>query len=71
MIDKYDHHYEYNEIDHDYKELLIPAGKDGSYLIEKNSLHIWPRGEFMLMALANLDGSFTCTLFAPKKGKKN
>ena len=71
MIDKYNHHYEYNEIDHDYKELLIPAGKDGSYLIEKNSLHIWPRGEFMLMALANLDGSFTCTLFGSKKGKNS
>ena len=71
MVDKYNHHYEYNEIDHDYKELLIPAGKGGSYLIEKNALHIWPRGEFMLMALANLDGSFTCTLFAPKKGKNS
>ncbi len=71
MVDKYNHHYEYNEIDHDYKELLIPAGTDGSYLIEKNALHIWPRGEFMLMALANLDGSFTCTLFAPKKGENS
>ena len=71
MVDKYNHHYEYNEIDHDYKELLIPADKNGGYLIEKNALHIWPRGEFMLMALANLDGSFTCTLFAPKKGKNS
>ena len=71
MVDKYNHHYEYNEIDHDYKELLIPAGKNGCYLLEKNALHIWPRGEFMLMALANLDGSFTCTLFAPKKGKNS
>ena len=71
MVDKYNHHYEYKEIDHDYKELLIPADKNGGYLIEKNALHIWPRGEFMLMALANLDGSFTCTLFAPKKGKNS
>ena len=71
MVKKYNHQYNYNEIDHDYKELLIPAGKNGSYLIEKNALHIWPRGEFMLMALANLDGSFTCTLFAPKKGKNS
>ena len=71
MVDKYNHHYKYNEIDHDYKELLIPADKNGGYLIEKNALHIWPRGEFMLMALANLDGSFTCTLFAPKKGKNS
>ena len=62
----YMHDYQYTEIDHDYKELLIPAGKEGSYLLDKNALHIWPRGDFMLMALANLDGSFTCTLFAPK-----
>jgi kynurenine 3-monooxygenase len=46
-----------------YKELIIPAGKDGSFLIEKNALHIWPRGSFMLIALPNLDGSYTCTLF--------
>ena len=45
-----------------YKELLLPAGKDGSYQIEKNALHIWPRGRFMLIALPNEDGSFTCTL---------
>ena len=68
MVNKYKHDYDYNEIDHDYKELLIPAGKNNSYLLDKNALHIWPRGDFMLMALANLDGSFTCTLFAPKKG---
>ena len=71
MVKKYNHQYNYNEIDHDYKELLIPVGKKGSYLIEKNALHIWPRGKFMLMALANLDGSFTCTLFAPKKGENS
>ena len=68
MVNKYKHDYDYNEIDHDYKELVIPAGKNNSYLLDKNALHIWPRGDFMLMALANLDGSFTCTLFAPKKG---
>lgn len=48
-----------------YKELMIPAGKDGQFLIEKNALHIWPRGSYMLIALPNLDGSFTCTLFFP------
>ena len=48
-----------------YKELLLPAGKDGSYQIEKNALHIWPRGRFMLIALPNEDGYFTCTLFMP------
>jgi kynurenine 3-monooxygenase len=71
MVEKYAHEYEYNEIEHDYKELLIPPSPNGSYLLDKNALHIWPRGSFMLMALANLDGSFTCTLFAPKKGKNS
>ena len=69
MIKRHRHEYTYNEIEHNYKELLIPAGEKGTHLLEKNALHIWPRGEFMLIALANLDGSFTCTLFAPKKGR--
>ena len=68
MVKKHHHEYEYNEIEHDYKELLIPAGDNNTHLLDKNALHIWPRGNFMLIALANLDGSFTCTLFAPKKG---
>lgn len=46
-----------------YKELTIPPGKGNTFLLEKNALHIWPRGSFMLIALPNLDGSFTCTLF--------
>ena len=46
-----------------YKELLIPADNNGGFRMEKNALHIWPRGTFMLIALPNLDGSFTCTLF--------
>lgn len=54
-----------------YKELHIPANSDGSHKIDKNSLHIWPRGNFMLMALANLDGSFTCTLFMPHQGENS
>ena len=68
MVAKHNHEYNYNEIEHDYKELMIPSGKNGSYLLDKNALHIWPRGEFMVIALANMDGSFTCTLFAPKCG---
>lgn len=71
MVAKHNHEYNYNEIEHDYKELLIPAGENGTHLLDKNALHIWPRGEFMLIALANLDGSFTCTLFAPKKGNNS
>ena len=55
-------------IEHGYKELLIPANQDGTHKIEKNALHIWPRGNFMLIALPNLDGSYTCTLFSPFEG---
>jgi kynurenine 3-monooxygenase len=48
---------------HGYKELTIPPGADGSWRMEKNALHIWPRKSFMMIALPNPDGSFTCTLF--------
>ncbi|KAA1247163.1 NAD(P)/FAD-dependent oxidoreductase [Aquimarina sp. RZ0] len=54
-----------------YKELGIPANSDGSHKLDKNSLHIWPRGKFMLIALPNLDGSFTCTLFMPHEGENS
>jgi kynurenine 3-monooxygenase len=56
-------------LDHGYKELVIPANPDGTHKLDKNCLHIWPRGEFMMIALANLDGSFTCTLFFPMEGE--
>ena len=53
-------------IEDGYREILLPANEDGSYKMEDiNSLHIWPRGRFMLIALANEDGSYTCTLFMP------
>ena len=52
-----------------YKELTIPAGLNGEHIIEKNALHIWPRGSFMMIALPNMDGSFTCTLFFQMEGK--
>ncbi len=55
--------YGQNFLTHGYKELEIPASKDGTHLISKDHLHIWPRGDYMLIALANLDGSFTVTLF--------
>ena len=61
--------YEQYYIDFGYKELNIPAGKDGSFLLEKNALHIWPRGNYMMIALPNVDGSFTCTLFFPFEGE--
>src|SRR5262245_41941561 len=54
-------------LNHGYKELHIPPGTDGRFLLEKNALHIWPRHQFMLIALPNLDGSFTCTLFLDEK----
>ena len=50
-------------LDHGYKELEIPAGPGGTWQIEKNALHIWPRQSYMVIALPNLDGSFTVTLF--------
>ena len=55
-------------LEHDYKELTIPAASDNSFLIEKEALHIWPRGGYMLIALPNLSGDFTVTLFMPKEG---
>ncbi|MEM9412545.1 MAG: NAD(P)/FAD-dependent oxidoreductase [Planctomycetota bacterium] len=55
-------------LEHDYKELEIPADSNGGYRIEREALHIWPRGGFMLIALPNRDGSFTVTLFLNKKG---
>ncbi|AXG74265.1 FAD-dependent monooxygenase [Flavobacterium arcticum] len=54
-----------------YKELNIPANEDGTHKLDKNSLHIWPRHNFMLIALPNLDGSFTCTLFMPFEGENS
>lgn len=60
--------YQQYYIDFGYKELSIPAGKEGSFQLEKNALHIWPRGNYMLIALPNTDGSFTCTLFFPFEG---
>ena len=61
--------YEQRYIEHGYKELHIPANADGSHKLEVNALHIWPRGSYMLIALPNLDGSFTCTLFFPFEGE--
>ena len=53
---------------HGYKELYIPPGPGGSFQMEPHALHIWPRGSFMMIALPNRDGSFTCTLFWPFEG---
>jgi kynurenine 3-monooxygenase len=54
-------------LEHGYKELTIPA-RDGDFALNPDALHIWPRGSSMMIALPNLDRSFTCTLFWPKNG---
>lgn len=58
-------------LEYGYKELTIPPGPGGAPLLERGALHIWPRGAFMLIALPNLDGSFTCTLFLPHEGERS
>ena len=59
--DRFD--YEQSYIDCGYKELTIPPGSKGDFAMEVNALHIWPRKDYMLIALPNLDKTFTCTLF--------
>ena len=65
--------FEYDEsyLAHGYKELTIPPAADGSWRMEKNALHIWPRKSFMMIALPNPDGSFTCTLFWEFEGPRS
>jgi kynurenine 3-monooxygenase len=63
--------YEESYLAHGYKELTIPPAPDGSWRIEKNALHIWPRKSFMMIALPNPDGSFTCTLFWEFEGPRS
>jgi kynurenine 3-monooxygenase len=65
--------FEYYEsyLAHGYKELTIPPAADGSWQMEKEALHIWPRKSFMMIALPNPDGSFTCTLFWEFKGPRS
>lgn len=57
-------------LSHGYKELSISPDENGGFRLEKNALHIWPRGSFMIIALPNLDGSFTVTMFHPYKGSQ-
>ena len=56
-------------LDHGYKELTLAPAEDGDFALERNALHIWPRGGFMLIALPNLDHTFTATLFLPHRGE--
>jgi len=60
--------YSQDYLEHGYKELTIPPAEDGGFRLEKNALHIWPRRSFMMIALPNADGSYTCTCFWPFTG---
>jgi len=60
----------FEPLDHGYKELEIPA-RDGKFQMEPNALHIWPRGNYMCIALPNAEGSFTVTLFLPSRSGLN
>jgi kynurenine 3-monooxygenase len=60
--------YSQEYLEHGYKELTIPPGPDGTFRLDPNALHIWPRGGFMMIALPNRDRSFTCTLFLSQHG---
>src|SRR5262249_35085855 len=60
--------YQQDYLSHGYKELTMPAGPGGTFAMEKHALHIWPRHSFMMIALPNRDGSFTCTLFWAREG---
>jgi kynurenine 3-monooxygenase len=55
-------------LDYGYKELTIPAATNGAHRMDANALHIWPRGNYMLIALPNIDGTFACILFLPFEG---
>ena len=68
IVEKADIQYVKKPLGHGYKELTIPPLKSGKFRIEPNALHIWPRGNHMLIALPNNDCSFTCTLFFPMMG---
>lgn len=63
--------YEQRYLSHGYKELTIPPADEGGFRMERNALHIWPRGGSMMIALPNPDGSFTCTLFWPFEGPES
>src|SRR5436190_3657047 len=63
--------YDESYLAHGYKELTIPPAPDGSWQMEKEALHIWPRKSFMMIALPNPDGSFTCTLFWEFEGPRS
>jgi kynurenine 3-monooxygenase len=68
-VDRFDFSQDY--LSHGYKELTIPAAPGGGFQMAREALHIWPRGGYMMIALPNRDGSFTCTLFWPHEGSNS
>ncbi len=68
-VDRFD--FSIKWLEHGYKELHIPPAPDGGFRLEKNALHIWARGSFMMIALPNFDGSFTVTMFLAHKGENS
>jgi kynurenine 3-monooxygenase len=58
-------------LDYGYKELTIPPSSEGAHVLEEHALHIWPRGNYMLIALPNIDGTFACILFLPFEGQES
>jgi len=71
ITDSRQSHTSIDSLPHGYKELTLPASPSGQYQLEPHALHIWPRGGFMLIALPNVDGSFTVTLFLPYENTEN
>jgi kynurenine 3-monooxygenase len=67
LLKKTDMQHSEVELAHGYKEFVMPEKAAGEFKMEKKALHIWPRGDFMMIALPNLDGSYTCTLFMRTK----
>jgi kynurenine 3-monooxygenase len=65
-LDRFDYRQDY--LKHGYKELVIPPTANGGFAMEENALHIWPRRSYMMIALPNQDGSYTCTIFWPLDG---
>jgi kynurenine 3-monooxygenase len=63
--------YSQSYLTHGYRELYIPPAEAGGHRLDPNALHIWPRGGFMMMAMANVDGSFTVTLYLPFEGPES
>ncbi len=71
MLKKNRFDFSQQHLGHGYKELTIPAGIRGEHLLEAHALHIWPRGNLMLIALPNIDGTFACILFLPFEGAES